>query len=66
MSYHGLVRVHRLLRRYMASKGVEWKTGGGVLLFSSNFSMWVRAFEWADEGFTHPIDQNFPPDLQPF
>jgi len=66
MSYRGLVRVHRLLRRYMASKGIEWKTGGGVLLFSSSFHLWLRAFEWADEGDTHPINHAIPPDLQPF
>jgi len=66
MSYRGLVRVHRLLRKYFRAKGVEWKTGGGILLFNSDFSTWVRAFEWADEGFTHPIDHGIPAHLQPF
>ncbi|HEY3899612.1 MAG TPA: hypothetical protein VGM54_13410 [Chthoniobacter sp.] len=56
-SARGLNRVHRVLRRYFASKGIDWKTGGGVLLFSSNFDLWLRAFEWAEEGWTHPIDQ---------
>lgn len=56
----GLIRVHRLMRRYFQSKGVDWKTGGGVLLFTSDFELWIRAFEWADEGQTAPIDRLGP------
>lgn len=66
MSYRGLIRVHRLMRKYFRSKGIDWKTGGGVLLFNSDFSTWLRAFEWADEGYTHPIDFALSPTLQPF
>ena len=56
----GLIRIHRVIRAYMKSKGVEWRTGGGVRLFTNKFALWLRAFEWADEHWTHPIDYSAP------
>jgi hypothetical protein len=66
LSVRGLDRVHRLMRKYFRSKGIEWKTGGGIRLFTTDFSTWLRAFEWAEEHWTHPIDHRMPATRQPF
>jgi hypothetical protein len=66
MSREGLARLHRLIRHYFRSKGIKWKTGGGVRLFTTNFAMWLRAVEWAEEHWTHPIDHRMPATEQPF
>ncbi|MDR3406479.1 MAG: hypothetical protein P4L99_28605 [Chthoniobacter sp.] len=66
MSRQGLARLHRLIRHYFRSRGIQWKTGGGVRLFTTDFPTWLRAAEWAEEHWTHPIDHSAPATRQPF
>ncbi len=66
LSRQGLIRLHRLIRQYFRSKGIKWKTGGGVRLFTTDFKTWLRACEWAEEHWTHPIDHGMPATRQPF
>lgn len=61
------LRFHRLLRRFMQSKGLNWKSGGGVTLFTNNHLQWLRAFEWAETGDTgQPLDHREAYERQPF
>jgi hypothetical protein len=66
ISERALFRVHRVLRAFMRSKGIEWTTRGGVTLFTQQHFLWFRVIEWAETGQTHGVDHSLSLAAQPF
>jgi len=60
------IRIRRIHRRFMRSKGLRRGEKGSVRLYTEQHIQWARVLDWARTGDCQPIDFAAPPIRQPF
>ena len=63
---HVMIRVHRIRRRFMRSKGLRCGGKGSALLYTEQPLQWARVVDWARTGTCQPLDFSAPLTCQPF
>jgi hypothetical protein len=61
-----MIRVRRIHRRFMRSKGMRRGGKGSVRLYTEQHLQWARVLDWAETGECQPIDFSAPLESQPF
>ena len=61
-----LIRVHRIRRRFMRSKGLRRGGKASVRLYTEQHLQWARVLDWARTGTCQPLDFSAPLTCQPF
>jgi hypothetical protein len=61
-----MIRVRRIHRRFMRSKGLRRGGKGSVRLYTEQHVQWARVLDWARTGDCQPIDFAAPLKSQPF
>ena len=61
-----MIRVRRVFRRCLQSKGFRHAGKGAARLYTEEHLQWARVLDWAKSGICQPIDFAAPLICQPF